>query len=99
MDTHDPQYPAFQQLTYKNHGPAVVVASYVLLVVAVAPVMTRLITRLKAAKELVNDDWMILGSMVRNVKQSSFVVNLTCVMYSCYQSRRRSPSPLPPTPG
>ena len=97
MDVHDPQYPAFQQLTSSNHGPAVVVVSYILLVVAVASVMTRLITRFKAAKELGSDDWTILGSMVRNAKQCSLDVNLTYVVYSCYQSRRRLLLPLPPT--
>ena len=91
MDVHGPQHPAFQQLTTNNHGPAVVVVSYILLVVAIAPVMTRLITRFKAAKELVNDDWTILGSMVGNAKHCSLDMNLTCVVYSCYQSRRRSP--------
>lgn len=62
MDAPIPQDPAFQQLTSNNHGPVVVVLSWMLLFIAFLVILIRLIIRGKAA-EL--DDWTILVSMVR----------------------------------
>lgn len=58
----EPQSPAFQQLTADNHGPAVVVVSYILLVISVIVVITRLVTRLKVTRRIAVDDYLIVAA-------------------------------------
>lgn len=58
----EPQSPAFQQLTADNHGPTVVVVSYILLITSVIVVITRLVTRLKVTRKLAIDDYMIVAA-------------------------------------
>lgn len=60
----EPETPAFQQLTADNHGPTVVVVSYILLVTTVIVVITRLITRLKVTRKLAIDDYLIIASVI-----------------------------------
>lgn len=64
MNSSQPEDPAFQHLSHTNHGPSVVVASYIFLTVSLATVITRLITRFNVARKLVTDDWLIITSMV-----------------------------------
>ena len=62
MSSSEPQTPAFQQLTANNHGPAIVVTAYILMIVSVIVVFTRLITRFQLTRRFAIDDYLILAS-------------------------------------
>lgn len=70
MSEEEPQAPAFQQLTANNHGPAVVVASYIFLAITVIVVFTRLITRFQITRELAVDDYLISASTLLAIGQT-----------------------------
>lgn len=73
-----PQSPAFQQLTADNRGPVVVVTSYILLVISIVVVFTRLITRFQISRRFAPDDYSILASIALLIGQTvavTFAVN------------------------
>lgn len=70
MSSGEPQTPAFQQLTADNHGPAVIVASYIFLVTTVVVVLTRLITRFQVTRTFSTDDYLISASTLFAIGQT-----------------------------
>lgn len=66
----DLQTPAFQQLTADNRGPAVIVASYIFLVISVIVVLTRLVTRFKVGRKFAVDDHLAFASTVVVIAQT-----------------------------
>ena len=63
-------YPAFQQITPNNHGPWVVVTSYIFIPLTILVVIIRLATRYQITRMINLNDYLIVGSTVSRPPQT-----------------------------
>lgn len=69
-DYHLPAYPPFQELTPTNRGPAVVVATYIYLVIAWMAVLVQLWMKLSTSRRLTSNDHCMIASIILATAQS-----------------------------
>lgn len=55
----EPENPPFAQLTPNNHGPIIIVSSYIFLALSFITVITRCGNRYRVLRKLAWDDWLI----------------------------------------
>ncbi|KAF2718477.1 hypothetical protein K431DRAFT_230852 [Polychaeton citri CBS 116435] len=62
--------PAFQRLSKKNHGPLIIIVTYVLLICSCLAVSIKVWTRLSTARKLITTDWAMIAGMIFAVGQA-----------------------------
>lgn len=70
MTGTEPANPPFAQLTANNHGPVIIVASYIFLALSFITVLTRCWNRFRVLRKLAWDDWLIAISFFLATAQS-----------------------------
>lgn len=70
MSGTEPENPPFAELTANNHGPVIIVATYIFLALSFITVVTRCFNRFRVLRKLALDDWLIAVCTLLAIAQS-----------------------------
>lgn len=74
MDDHIS--PPFAQLSETDHGPIIIVATFILLIISFLAVAVKLWTRISTARRFVATDWTMILAIVRLSLRTTFITPL-----------------------